>query len=144
MGCHIGIVPLGIVLHFSPGSMTGVEIDASLHGQAQQMRSELIRTYKRNGKRETVRRLKKTRFVQGDFMELSHHLHGGCDVLTCLSVSKWIHFHHGDEGMRHLFHQFWKVLRETGLLIFEPQPIRSYRKAVQKQASIISGYGDLT
>jgi 7SK snRNA methylphosphate capping enzyme len=51
----------------------------------------------------------------------------------CLSVTKWVHFNQGDEGVKQLFVKVREVLAPGGLFILEPQPWRSYHKAVIKQ-----------
>ena len=45
-----------------------------------------------------------------------------------MSVTKWIHYNWGDEGIKHLFTQVHRLLSEDGILILEPQPWRSYEK----------------
>uniref|UniRef100_A0A0G4I216 RNA methyltransferase n=1 Tax=Chromera velia CCMP2878 TaxID=1169474 RepID=A0A0G4I216_9ALVE len=53
------------------------------------------------------------------------------DVVLALSVSKWIHLHNGDDGIRAFFRKCYRVLKPGGLLVLEPQPWTSYRKARQ-------------
>ncbi|OQR90136.1 hypothetical protein THRCLA_09431 [Thraustotheca clavata] len=48
------------------------------------------------------------------------------DVITCLSVTKWIHLYHGDEGIKQLFHLIYSLLMPGGLFILEPQKWKSY------------------
>jgi hypothetical protein len=50
------------------------------------------------------------------------------DIITCLSVSKWVHLAQGDEGLRRLFRRAFALLRPGGRFVLEPQPWKSYKK----------------
>ncbi|KAF4704857.1 hypothetical protein FOZ62_030720, partial [Perkinsus olseni] len=56
------------------------------------------------------------------------HEKGKYDVIFLLSVIKWIHYHHGDGGVKHVFSKIYGLLKPGGLFIFEPQDWKSYRK----------------
>ena len=45
-----------------------------------------------------------------------------------MSVTKWIHYHHGDEGIATFFRKVYAALRPGGIFILEPQPWKSYKK----------------
>eukprot|EP01025_Chloroclados_australasicus_P053010 TRINITY_DN61_c0_g1_i2.p2 TRINITY_DN61_c0_g1~~TRINITY_DN61_c0_g1_i2.p2 ORF type:complete len:125 (-),score=5.95 TRINITY_DN61_c0_g1_i2:497-871(-) len=53
----------------------------------------------------------------------------GYDTITCLSVIKWIHHHHGDEGVKEFFRNVFKYLDSDGFFILEPQPWKSYTRS---------------
>lgn len=54
------------------------------------------------------------------------------DTVLALSISKWIHLHHGDEGLVEFFDKIYRCLGTGGLFIFEPQGWNSYKSAVQE------------
>ena len=51
----------------------------------------------------------------------------------CLSVTKWIHLAHGDPGIERLFLRLSRCLSRGAHLVLEPQPWRSYQRAVRKK-----------
>lgn len=121
-----------MVLEFAPYSMIGVEIDPLLVQQAQRSSKQLKSNFKTN--KQMSGNLKNTQFLNEDILDFMKEQPEECfDVITCLSVSKWIHFHHGDEGMCEVFRQFWRILSPNGQLVFEPQSMKSYIQAVRKQ-----------
>lgn len=51
------------------------------------------------------------------------------DVVLCLSVTKWIHITHGDEGIKRFFTTVRNCLKKKGCLVLEPQLSKSYKMA---------------
>ena len=50
-------------------------------------------------------------------------------LITCFSVTLWIHLHHGDDGLR----DFLKyICKNTRHLLIEPQPYKCYKTAVRR------------
>lgn len=50
------------------------------------------------------------------------------NIVTCFSVTKWIHLNFGDRGIERLFRQVYDNLTEDGVFVLELQNFRSYRK----------------
>ncbi|KAF8434498.1 Bicoid-interacting protein 3-domain-containing protein [Boletus edulis BED1] len=51
------------------------------------------------------------------------------DVVIAFSITKWVHLHHGDQGLTTLFQRAHRVLKPGGALIVEPQAWETYGKA---------------
>ena len=70
--------------------------------------------------------------LQKDYVpQLDAELERQCaeyDVILGLRITKWIHLHYGDVGLKRSFHRMYKQLRPGGLLVLEIQPWNSYRK----------------
>lgn len=81
--------------------------------------------------RMAVASLSQTWFVHGDFLE-SRVEEGSLDCITAFSVTKWIHIHRGDGGIRLFFERIYTLLSPGGYFILEPQPWKSYRAAANK------------
>lgn len=57
---------------------------------------------------------------------------GKYDIITCLSVTKWVHIKHGDEGIKQFFAKIFDCLNDGGCLILEPQLSKSYKQAKKR------------
>lgn len=66
------------------------------------------------------------------------------DVILCMSVTKWIHFHHGDDGIRAVFAKIARALTRGGRLILEPQPWKTYKKKAGITEEIKKTYKEIT
>eukprot|EP00933_Yihiella_yeosuensis_P002969 TRINITY_DN10521_c0_g9_i1.p1 TRINITY_DN10521_c0_g9~~TRINITY_DN10521_c0_g9_i1.p1 ORF type:complete len:495 (-),score=99.51 TRINITY_DN10521_c0_g9_i1:150-1634(-) len=55
----------------------------------------------------------------------------GCqyDILLCLKLSKWVHLHWGDDGLKLLLHKCFRMLRPGGMLVLEAQEWSSYQSS---------------
>jgi hypothetical protein len=62
------------------------------------------------------------------------------DVVLCLSLTKWIHFHAGDAGIKIMFARIDTALSPGGLCILEPQPFASYKKKAALSDKIKANY----
>ena len=58
---------------------------------------------------------------------------GSLDMVTCFSVTKWVHLNQGDEGLLAMFRAVHALLAPGGCFVLEPQPWRSYRNASKKK-----------
>ncbi|CAG8433689.1 11266_t:CDS:2 [Ambispora gerdemannii] len=50
------------------------------------------------------------------------------DTILALSITKWIHLHYGDSGIKEFFCKIYDSLKPGGIFLIEPQPWSSYRK----------------
>lgn len=80
-------------------------------------------------------------FICTDFMQVHHwdtftSQHGLFDTILLLSITKWLHLHHGDVGLISLFRNLFQILPEGGTLVVEPQEWQNYKRAVSKNTSL--------
>jgi 7SK snRNA methylphosphate capping enzyme len=87
--------------------------------------------WRRKEAKQRMVSLSKTWFVHGNVLA-SKVERGSFDCITALSVSKWIHLHSGDGGIRAFFGKVRDMLAPGGKFILEPQGWRSYKSAVAK------------
>ena len=59
------------------------------------------------------------------------HQSGRFDTVLALSVIKWIHLNHRDQGLHRFFSRCYSCLRPGGYLVLELQPWTSYEKAIK-------------
>ncbi|UPX21286.1 uncharacterized protein EKO05_0011476 [Ascochyta rabiei] len=75
-------------------------------------------------------------FVSADWLASADRaISGPYDVILALSVIKWIHLEHLDEGLRAFFSKCASCLRSGGFLVIELQAWNSYEKAVRPNHS---------
>lgn len=55
------------------------------------------------------------------------------DLLSCLSVSMWIHLNHGDNGLRTFFRYISRLSR---YVLLEPQPWKCYQTAARRMRKL--------
>lgn len=78
----------------------------------------------------------RVQFVSADWVASADRaISGPYDVVLALSVIKWIHLEHLDEGVRSFFRNCAACLRSGGYLIIELQTWDSYLKAVRPNHS---------
>ena len=155
VGCNEGIITLGIATKFGTKSMIGVDVDEHLVGRAcKHLREERtaavlqsaaarkpgVPSAQRRHARTAVSALAQTWFVHGDFLEARAEARN-VDCLTALSITKWVHLHRGDAGLRAFFARVHYLLAPGGLFIVEPQPWRSYKAAKGKMRKQGGGEG---
>lgn len=51
------------------------------------------------------------------------------DIVTALSITKWIHLNCGDDGIKRFFRKIHESLNAGGFLVLEPQSWETYAKA---------------
>eukprot|EP01025_Chloroclados_australasicus_P024322 TRINITY_DN2441_c0_g1_i4.p2 TRINITY_DN2441_c0_g1~~TRINITY_DN2441_c0_g1_i4.p2 ORF type:complete len:458 (+),score=42.65 TRINITY_DN2441_c0_g1_i4:2831-4204(+) len=54
------------------------------------------------------------------------------DVILCLSLVKWVHFHHGDDGVKSLFRYIGQIINRNGILLLEYQEFNTYKTDLKK------------
>ncbi|XP_052759676.1 7SK snRNA methylphosphate capping enzyme-like [Mya arenaria] len=155
IGCNVGQLTLSLALNYQPKKITGIDIDANLINAARKniryyMSSNLEEAAKfpisnilsygpivaPPVSQETSSKAlvfpQNVLFKQGNFVlendEMLDLQKEEYDAILALSVTKWVHFNWGDEGLKRFFKRVYKQLRPGGRFILEPQPWSSYKK----------------
>jgi len=120
IGCNAGLVSLAVSRTFKARRVVGVDIDVNLIDAARKSLSGSADTGTVEFRAEDILQspLRRPPDMQAEKF----------DAVLCFSVTKWVHFAHGDQGVQRLFKRIVKRLRPGGLLVLEPQEWSSYKK----------------
>jgi len=122
IGCNTGFVSLALGQSFGARRVVGLDIDSSLIATAEEHRKTLT-TQEREHFEFRAEDILTSRLRRPPSMKAERF-----DVIICFSMTKWIHFNHGDVGIRNLFRRCLKRLKPGGFLVLEPQDWKSYLK----------------
>jgi len=120
IGCNSGLVSISAACHFSARRVLGMDLDSGLIEAAEEHLRSLGGVSSRS-----------VEFRAEDILTCPLRRHDQperFDVVLCLSVTKWIHFAHGDTGLHNLFKRCFKRTRPGGYFVLEPQEWGSYKK----------------
>ncbi|XP_059485250.1 7SK snRNA methylphosphate capping enzyme-like [Neocloeon triangulifer] len=138
IGCNSGQFTMALAL-YGANSVVGLEIDTDLVKKARENKrlfvrgeaSSVLDAGLEKCLRETNPTLDNLIFVDGDYVlsdeEQLAQQKQAFDVITCMSVTKWMHLNHGDDGLKRAFKRMYAQLRPGGVLIMEPQSFKSYK-----------------
>ncbi|KAG0254456.1 hypothetical protein DFQ27_006822 [Actinomortierella ambigua] len=65
------------------------------------------------------------------------------DVILGFSLTKWIHLHHGDEGIKRFFHKVYRSLAPGGIFLLEPQKFSTYNKRAKLIPEMYTTYSSI-
>lgn len=160
IGCNVGHISLHIAKEFGPKKIVGCDIDRKLLKAAKTN----IRNYMSDDFPQFPISMKKYGPLAAPVIESNraysfphnvHFMHCNYaldndeqlalvqeeyDVILALSITKWIHLHNGDEGLKRCFKRMFKQLRPGGKLILEPQSWDSYKKKKKLTESIFKAF----
>jgi len=110
-------------------SILGIDIDLQLIKRANDSLAYRQRKFKRehNGNVASDEHLNKVIFRVENYIENPISTEQ-FDIITCMSVTKWIHLNWGDAGIITLFNKVYSSLPLGGKFIVEPQDWKSYKK----------------
>ncbi|GAA6007910.1 hypothetical protein JCM11491_006535 [Sporobolomyces phaffii] len=134
LGTNAGKISHDLRTSFDPEEVLGVDID-----------QVLIEDSKRIAKEQGLE--DGLRFELGDFMQEGwleqlgeREGRGNFEVVLLFSVTKWLHLHWGDDGMRRLFASLYDFLPTGGVVVVEPQERENYARAVRKNKDLKAVY----
>eukprot|EP01130_Rhizamoeba_saxonica_P000833 TRINITY_DN10738_c0_g1_i1.p1 TRINITY_DN10738_c0_g1~~TRINITY_DN10738_c0_g1_i1.p1 ORF type:complete len:270 (-),score=49.22 TRINITY_DN10738_c0_g1_i1:115-924(-) len=120
IGCNAALFTLDMVQSFEIDHMEAIDIDASLIMKAHDNLAE------RASQSDTL--AGKVSFTVGDYTQTNPYQCKSFDVVSCMSVIKWMHINNGDDVIRKVFKQIYDSLNDGGIFILEAQPWKSYKR----------------
>ncbi|KAI0567538.1 RNA methyltransferase bin3 [Gracilaria domingensis] len=145
VGCNDGKLTMEVAKQSRCVRAVGVDIDGKLiryaHASLRRHAQRQMKESKTDGKRSSSRTVGfpfNTAFRKEDLsaeqpsQSQSQSVSDQYNVVLCLSVTKWVHISGGDQALQRLFHRMYQTLKPDGVLILEPQPVKSYKLARQK------------
>ncbi|KAF1972405.1 S-adenosyl-L-methionine-dependent methyltransferase [Bimuria novae-zelandiae CBS 107.79] len=161
IGCNDGSVSTQIAFEFDASEVVGVDIDPKLVRKAEELyslkasrvrppsepfeRERLLDYYPmsailRHGRlpasASVASHWPSVKFIAADWVvSTDPATTGPYDAILVLSVIKWIHLEHLDEGLVKFFHKCKTSLASGGYLILEVQGWESYQKAIRSNAA---------
>lgn len=145
IGCNDGALTLHVARRYPNAHVLGVDIDEQLVQRADQRRNDVTTANKKGGSTATkpggVSFPCNLNFMVEDVCtshegeaDKSALKAGRYDLITMMSVSKWLHMKSGDEGLKRIFGRVRDSLVPGGVFVLEPQPTKSYKAARRKGA----------
>ncbi|KAK4056274.1 hypothetical protein OIO90_002718 [Microbotryomycetes sp. JL221] len=119
LGCNAGKITIETMTYLGAQKATGVDIDQILIDQARAQPDS-----------------DKVEWQCRDFTQPGAIARNEWDTILLLSVTKWLHLHAGDEGLRALFRTLFEALPSGGTLVVEPQERENYAKAARKNKNL--------
>ncbi|CRK90629.1 CLUMA_CG004331, isoform A [Clunio marinus] len=144
IGCNSGYITIQIAKKLSPTEILGVDLDGNLIDQARRDLEIERKTSKLEITKEVLNRVsfRKANYILKDesLLEFENPLY---DTILCLSITKWIHLNHGDNGIKFMFKRIYKQLKTNGALILEAQEFNSYKKRSKLSPEILENFKNI-
>jgi 7SK snRNA methylphosphate capping enzyme len=133
LGCNGGKLTIETCEYLGATRALGIDIDDVLIEKA---KDECVKALG-DGKDSTwVCTFVCTDFMQTGYWDTFTSRQGTFDTILLLSITKWLHLHHGDLGLISLFRNLFQILPSGGTLVIEPQEWQNYKRAVSKNTSL--------
>ena len=140
LGCNAGKLTVETCTHLGASKALGIDLDHVLIERAKEHYAE--------GCIRTSIAPRPCSFICNDFMRAGYwdtfpSDHGTYETILLLSITKWLHLHHGDAGLVGLFRSLFELLPLEGTLVVEPQEWQNYKRAVSKNTALKPVYKGL-
>ena len=140
LGCNAGKLTIETCKYLRASNALGIDLDDVLIKRAEEDYKKVCD--------EQSKPAGSCTFLCNDFMEVGYwdtfpQRYGIYDTILLLSITKWLHLNHGDDGLVALFRNLFKILPSGGTLVVEPQEWQNYKRAVSKNTSLRSVFRGL-
>lgn len=133
LGCNAGKLTVETCKYLGATNALGIDIDDVLIGKAS---DDCFRQLGDGFESKIVCRFVCSNFMEAGYWDTFLLREGSFDTILLLSITKWLHLHHGDSGLVSLFRSLFEILPVGGTLVVEPQEWHNYKRAVSKNTSL--------
>lgn len=140
LGCNAGKLTVEACTHLGASNALGIDLDDVLIGRA---RDQYATVCSKMSVNTTSCDFSCEDFMNSEYWDAFTMKHGTYDTILLLSITKWLHLHHGDAGLVELFRNLFEVLPLGGTLVVEPQEWLNYKRAVSKNTALRPMYRGL-
>ena len=130
IGCNIGTFSRDLVLYFRARRVFGIDIDGRLISRAIR---DIPAEHKKSFGYATLD------YAANDSTVTPNRY----AAVFCMSVSKWIHLHGGDDAVRRALRRMCLEVRADGIVVLEPQVWETYGRKKNMTPETASNYASI-
>jgi 7SK snRNA methylphosphate capping enzyme len=133
LGCNAGKLTIETCKYLGATNALGIDLDDVLIKMAEEA---YVKAYDVETEPTGLCQFLCSDFMESGYWDTFSLRQGDFDTILLLSITKWLHLNHGDDGLVSFLRNLFNVLPSGGTLVVEPQEWQNYKRAVSKNAGL--------